>query len=69
MARKVACKVVIDPGRWTRNTMKHDGITKADREVFADAMTFATESRWVIEKDEPGQGRSRRSLWPGPKRP
>lgn len=66
-------RTVRDPERapadaWTRATLRRK-MTRRLRERWDEAIAHASAERWIVERDEPGQGQARKIVEPGPKVP
>jgi hypothetical protein len=44
-------------------------LSRAQRELFEEALAHATDQGWVTEQEEPGHGEAKRTLRPGTERP
>jgi hypothetical protein len=67
-ATKIAERVHAEPERWLYSTMRRT-VTARDREVMADAIEHAIAEQWIKVVEEAGQGKPKRALRPGKKKP
>ncbi len=67
-ARTIAKRVRSEPGELTPGKLR-SATSPSQRDVFEDAFEYAVTQGWIVEKEEPGQGTTKRRLHPGKRKP